>query len=60
MIRLKKKKKNKNRKSVVSLDYSLSNKGRSLEVRNISQTEQNLLYKSIEMEEAKSFPKKMG
>ena len=58
MIRLKKKKKN--RKSVVSLDYSLSNQGRSLEVRNISQTEQSLLYRSIEMEEAKSFPEKMG
>lgn len=58
MIRFKKKKKG--RKSVVSLDYSLSNQGRSLEVRNISQTEQNLLYKSTEMEEAKSFSKKMG
>lgn len=58
MIRLKKKKKN--RKSVVSLDYSLSNQGRSLEVRNISQIEQSLLYKSTEMEEVKSFPEKMG
>lgn len=50
----------KNRKSVVSLDYSLSNQGRSLEVRNISQTEQNLLYRGTELEEAKSLLKKMG
>lgn len=53
-------KKKKRRKSVVSLDYSLSNQGRSLEARNISQTEQNLLYRSTGMEDARSFPRKMG
>lgn len=52
--------KKKTGKSVVRLDSSLSNKGRSLKVSIISQREQSLLCRGAELGEATSFLKKVG